>query len=141
MMFNFLKICGIGILAVLLSPLWITFFALMIVVLLVVFILMTFKVLFYDIRNFFVKDKDSVVDPLGDLPEDYEVKRILAAREKADLELIVSEEKDDTPIEVEAIDERKETKAIEVKDDDETKDDSPRIEFNSSLDLSDGGEE
>lgn len=141
MMFNFLKICGIGILAVLLSPLWITFFALMIVVLLVVFILMTFKVLFYDIRNFFVKDKDSVVDPLGDLPEDYEVKRILAAREKADLELIVSEEKDDTPIEVESIDERKETKAIEVKDDDETKDDNPRIEFNSSLDLSDGGEE
>ena len=141
MMFNFLKICGIGILAVLLSPLWITFFALMIAVLLVVFILMTFKVLFYDIRNFFVKDKDSVVDPLGDLPEDYEVKRILAAREKADLELIVSEEKDDTPIEVDAIDERKETKAIEVKDDDETKDDNPRIEFNSSLDLSDGGEE
>ena len=141
MMFNFLKICGIGILAVLLSPLWITFFALMIVVLLVTFILMTFKVLFYDIRNFFVKDKDSVVDPLGDLPEDYEVRRILAAREKADLELIVSEEKDDTPIEVDAIDERKETKAIEVKDDDETKDDNPRIEFSSSLDLSDGGEE
>ena len=141
MMFNFLKICGIGILAVLLSPLWITFFALMIVVLLITFILMTFKVLFYDIRNFFVKDKDSVVDPLGDLPEDYEVKRILAAREKADLELIVSEEKDDTPIEVETIDERKETKAIEVKDGDETKDDNPRIEFSSSLDLSDGGEE
>lgn len=141
MMFNFLKICGIGILAVLLSPLWITFFALMIVVLLITFILITFKVLFYDIRNFFVKDKDSVVDPLGDLPEDYEVKRILAAREKADLELIVSEEKDDTPIEVETIDERKETKAIEVKDGDETKDDNPRIEFSSSLDLSDGGEE
>ena len=90
MMFNFLKICGIGILAVLLSPLWITFFALMIVVLLITFILMTFKVLFYDIRNFFVKDKDSVGDPLGDLPEDYEVKRILAARDKADLELLVS---------------------------------------------------
>ena len=141
-MFNFLKICGIGVLAVLLSPLWISFFALMLIYLFFAFIFMSIRVLYLDIKNFFVKDKDDIVDPLGDLPEDYEVRRILEAREKADVELIINETKNETPIETTPIEERKEEViTIEEKTDEEI-DDTRKIELNTSLDIEDnGGEE
>ncbi len=87
-MFNFLKICGIGILAVILSPLWISFFALVAVIMLITFIFNTIKVIYFDLRNFFVKDKNNVIDPLGDLPEDFEVRRLLDAQEKLNAELL-----------------------------------------------------
>ena len=69
---------------------------------------MSLKVLYFDIKNIFVKDKDKIIDPLGDLPEDYEVRRLLEAQEKADVELIVQETRDTTPIETTVIEEEKE---------------------------------
>ncbi len=130
MMMSFLKYCLAGLLAIILSPLWITFFAIMIVILLISFLLMTIKVLYYDIRNFFVRDKDKIVDPLGDLDEDYEVKRIIAAREKSSVEIITPERKEPKPIEV-----------TEYKESYEEKNDLNRIEFASSLGIKDGGED
>lgn len=128
MMMSFLKYCLAGLLAIILSPLWITFFAIMIVILLISFLLMAIKVLYYDIRNFFVRDKDKIVDPLGNLDEDYEVKRIIAAREKASVEIITPERKESKPIEV-----------TEYKESYEEKNDLNRIEFSSSLGIKDGG--
>lgn len=132
MMVSFLKYCLAGFLAIILSPLWVTFFALMIVFLFISFLMMAIRVLYYDIRNFFVRDKNKIFDPLGDLDEDYEVKRIIAAREKASVEIIQPEKKDVKPIEV-----------TEYKESNEEKKDGNRIELATSLDLDikDGGEE
>lgn len=80
-MFNFLKICGMGLLAVLLSPLWIGLLAIVAVFGLFLFIFMLIRMLYLDLRNFFVKDKSKVKDPFGDLSEDLEVKRLLKAQE------------------------------------------------------------
>lgn len=80
-MFNFLKICGKGLLAILLSPLWLGFFLLVAAYGILLFIYMFFKNLFIDLHNLFVKDKDDIVDPLGDLWEDQEVLRIKKANE------------------------------------------------------------
>lgn len=80
-MFNFLKICGMGLLAVLLSPLWIGLLAIVAVFGLFLFIFMLIRMLYLDLHNFFVKDKSKVKDPFGDLPEDLEVKRLLKAQE------------------------------------------------------------
>ncbi len=130
MMVSFLKYCLAGFLAIVLSPLWVTFFALMIVFLFISFLLMAIRVLYYDIRNFFVRDKNKIFDPLGDLDEDYEVKRIIAAREKASVEIISPEKKDIKPIEV-----------TEYKESNEEKKDVNHIELATSLDIKDGGEE
>lgn len=80
-MFNFLKICGMGLLAVLLSPLWIALLAIATVFGLLLFIFMLIRMLYLDLHNFFVKDKSKIKDPFGDLPEDLEVKRLLKAQE------------------------------------------------------------
>ncbi len=80
-MFNFLKICGMGLLAVLLSPLWIALLAIAAVFGLLLFIFMLIRMLYLDLHNFFVKDKSKIKDPFGDLPEDLEVKRLLKAQE------------------------------------------------------------
>ena len=136
-MTSFLKTFGIGLLTIILSPVWIPLFALVAVYLLLVFIFMSLKVLYFDIKNIFVKDKDKIIDPLGDLPEDYEVRRLLEAQEKADVELIVQETRDTTPIETTVIEEEKEVLTIEEQNGDEV----PKVELNSSLEIDDGGEE
>lgn len=136
-MTSFLKTFGVGLLTIILSPVWIPLFALVSVYLLLVFIFMSLKVLYFDIKNIFVKDKDKIIDPLGDLPEDYEVRRLLEAQEKADVELIVQETRDTTPIETTVIEEEKEVLTIEEQNGDEV----PKVELNSSLEIDDGGEE
>ena len=136
-MTSFLKTFGVGLLTIILSPVWIPLFALVSVYLLLVFIFMSLKVLYFDIKNIFVKDKDKIVDPLGDLPEDYEVRRLLEAQEKADVELIVQETRDTTPIETTVVEEEKEVLTIEEQNGDEV----PKVELNSSLEIDDGGEE
>lgn len=136
-MTSFLKTFGVGLLTIILSPVWIPLFALVAVYLLLVFIFMSLKVLYFDIKNIFVKDKDKIIDPLGDLPEDYEVRRLLEAQEKADVELIVQETRDTTPIETTVIEEEKEVLTIEEQNGDEV----PKVELNSSLEIDDGGEE
>lgn len=80
-MFNFLKICGMGLLAVLLSPLWIGLLAIVAIFGLLLFVFMLFRVLFLDLHNLCVRDKSKIKDPFGDLPEDMEVKRLLQAQE------------------------------------------------------------
>ena len=136
-MTSFLKTFGVGLLTIILSPVWIPLFALVAVYLLLVFIFMSLKVLYFDIKNIFVKDKDKIIDPLGDLPEDYEVRRLLEAQEKADVELIVQETRDTTPIETTVVEEEKEVLTIEEQNGDEV----PKVELNSSLEIDDGGEE
>ena len=136
-MTSFLKTFGVGLLTIILSPVWIPLFALVSVYLLLVFIFMSLKVLYFDIKNIFVKDKDKIIDPLGDLPEDYEVRRLLEAQEKADVELIVQETRDTTPIETTVVEEEKEVLTIEEQNGDEV----PKVELNSSLEIDDGGEE
>ena len=77
-MFNFLKICGKGILAILLSPLWLSAFLLTAVIGLILFIFNSFRILIIDLHNV---SKPNAIDPLGDLPEDLEVLRIKKANE------------------------------------------------------------
>lgn len=77
-MFNFLKICGKGILAILLSPLWLSAFLLTAVLGLILFIFNSFRILIIDLHNV---SKPNAIDPLGDLPEDLEALRIKKANE------------------------------------------------------------
>ncbi len=87
-MFNFLKICGYGLLAIILSPFWVALLALMAVYGIIAFLVMTIRIIIIDIRNLFAKNKDNVQDPLGLLPEDYEVIRIKAAQDAILVETI-----------------------------------------------------
>ena len=80
-MFDFLKICGIGVLTIVLSPVWIAILAIYAVYCLLLFLFTMFRTIYIDLRNLFVKDKTKIVDPLGKLPEDYEAKRIMDAQE------------------------------------------------------------
>lgn len=89
-MFNFLKICGQGVLAIILSPLWISLLAIMAVYGLIVFLITTIRIIVTDIHNLFVKDKDEIKDPLGLLIEDYEVMRIKKAQEAVAVDVITS---------------------------------------------------
>lgn len=89
-MFNFLKICGQGVLAIILSPLWISLLAIMAVYGLIVFFITTIHIIITDIHNLFVKDKDEIKDPLGLLIEDYEVMRIKKAQEAVAVDVVTS---------------------------------------------------
>ncbi len=89
-MFNFLKICGQGVLAIILSPLWISLLAIMAVYGLIVFFITTIRIIITDIHNLFVKNKDEIKDPLGLLIEDYEVMRIKKAQEAIAVDVVTS---------------------------------------------------
>jgi len=87
-MFNFLKICGKGLLAILLSPFWLSAFLLTAVFGLVLFIFNSFRILVIDLHNLFAKKQSDIIDPLGDLPEDLEVLRIKKANEASLVQVV-----------------------------------------------------
>lgn len=94
-MFNFLKICGKGLLAIILSPLWLSAFLLTAIFGLLLFIFNSVRILFIDLHNLFAKSEADIIDPLGDLPEDLEVQRIKKANE-ASLVQVVDTSSSDT---------------------------------------------
>lgn len=87
-MFNFLKICGKGLLAIILSPLWLSAFLLTAIFGLLLFIFNSIRILFIDLHNLFAKSEADIIDPLGDLPEDLEVQRIKKANEASLVQVV-----------------------------------------------------